>query len=70
MKQYIDKQNRLQSAVDKVVNKLQEFKSNPDKAPDNWNDWHDLHDRLNNRLVDNWKAYKNWHWETFQFNAY
>jgi len=70
MNRYIDKQNRLQSAVDKVVNKLHEFKNNPAQAPENWNSWHDLHDRLNNRLIDNWKAYKSWHWDTYHFNAY
>ncbi|MEI7425149.1 MAG: hypothetical protein WCK10_03460 [Candidatus Staskawiczbacteria bacterium] len=39
------------------------------KCP-NWNDYHDLETRLENRLWDNWSAFKEWHWDNFGFNTY
>jgi len=36
----------------------------------NWNNWHDLQYRLEDRLRDNWSAYHDWHWNKFGFNAY
>jgi hypothetical protein len=35
-----------------------------------WNDHHDLEYRLEKRLEDNWSAFNDWHWETYQWNAY
>jgi 23S rRNA maturation mini-RNase III len=36
----------------------------------NWNEHHDLHDRLEQRLWANWSDFKDWHWEKYQFNTY
>ena len=67
-----DKETRLQNAINKVRAKLESFHTLPPTDPqlNKWNDWHDLEDRLNDRLIDNWKAYKTWHWETYNFNTY
>lgn len=71
---FIDRETRIKKAIERVKTKLQYFKDNSDILPESvlkhWNDWHDLHDRLINRLVDNWSDYKKWHFETYQFNTY
>lgn len=36
----------------------------------NWNNYHDLQYRLEERLWLNWSAYKDWHWDNFGFNTY
>ena len=70
-----DKERRLRLAIATVRAKLESFKILSESAPNdpqltNWNNWHDLEDRLTDRLIDNWKAFKSWHWDTYQFNAY
>lgn len=35
-----------------------------------WNEHHDLEDRLTERLWENWKEYKDWHWNKHGFNVY
>lgn len=68
--QYFEnKQNAINAAIERVAGKLGDF-ANGLIPPDNWNNWHDLHDRLQNRLLDNWKEYKSWHWDKYGFNAY
>ena len=69
---FIGKEIVLKNALDKVRAKLESFKLKDFNDPElnTWNNWHDLEDRLNDRLIDNWKAFKSWHWDTYQFNAY
>lgn len=81
MQQYKDKETRLNKAIERVQNKLTQYSQEAEKIKGNWssedqqrlknwNDWHDLQYRLEDRLKDNWSSYKEWHWEKFQFNTY
>ena len=70
LQNFIDKQTAINKAIDHVNNKLQYFKDTPNIDHKDWNKWHDLHDRLQDRLVDNWSNFKEWHFNTFQFNTY
>lgn len=71
---FIDKEARINKAIDKVKAKLKYFADNSDTLPEvereKWNNWHDLQYRLENRLTDNWSNYKAWHFDTYKFNSY
>ena len=71
---YVLKESRLNTALSKVEAKINWLSENQNILPshelDKWNGWHDLKDRLNNRLWDNWTEFKAWHWEQFCFNSY
>lgn len=72
---FLDKQTRLNNALNKVNAKLQYFNEVSQTGAnlpefENWNKWHDLHDRLKDRLQDNYNNFKNWHWEQYRFNTY
>jgi hypothetical protein len=67
---FIDKQTAINKAIERVNNKLQYFNENPYLQHSDWNKWHYLHDRLQDRLVDNWSNFKEWHFNTFNFNTY
>ena len=60
-----EKEERLKKSIEKVESKLNWFKENKDslddKTLDTWNDWHDLKDRLKDRLSDNFHNYSSWH---------
>lgn len=70
LQSFIDKQTAINKAIERVNNKLQYFNDNPQCENQDWNKWHDLHDRLQDRLIDNWIAFKDWHFITFGFNTY
>ena len=68
-------------ATSKVEAKLDHFKQYYENVKGNWskkdkeytkdwNKWHDLYDRLKDRYWDNWRNFKEWHFETFGFNTY
>ena len=70
-------ETRLNNAIKKVQDKLKWFEimanNNHQGVKVNfndWNKWHDLEDRLTDRLKDNYSNYKAWHWNEYQFNAY
>lgn len=65
-----DKETRLNLALTRVQNSLKHYAENSGQRFDDWNNWHDLEDRINERLWQNWSNYKDWHFETFQFNTY
>ena len=78
---FIDKEKALKLALQRVENKLAQFQeyaakiSGPWTDADreitkDWNNWHDLHDRITGRLRDNWSNYHDWHWDTHGFNVY
>ncbi len=71
---FTQKESRLNSALSKVQNKLDYLAENQSNLPkaelDLWNNWHDLKDRITNRLWDNWSDFKDWHWEQFGYNSY
>jgi len=67
---FIDKETAINKAIDRVKAKLKSYSDTPDQPHKDWNLWHDLQDRLEARLADNWSNYKSWHWETYQFNTY
>jgi len=81
IEQFKNKEDRLSKAIEKVDTKLKQFKGYADKIQGNWSDkdreytkdWnnlHDLRDRLESRLFDNWSEFKTWHFDTFGFNTY
>lgn len=63
-----NKETVLKSAIQKVENKLSWFKENQNSLSesilDTWNNYHDLHDRLIDRLSDNYFEYSQWHFNT------
>lgn len=64
MYQYFkDKETRLNIALSKVQSKLKEYKDTPQIEHKDWNDWHDLEDRLKERLMDNYLAYQSYLFE-------
>jgi hypothetical protein len=76
---FVDKQNRLNAALEKVRAHLQyligkyhdrtvnfqSLKGKEKKEVDTWNDWHDLQDRIENRLIDNYQEAQRWHFKKF-----
>lgn len=76
---FIDKQGRLNTALQKVKTHLQylldkydsrriefkELKDEEKKEVDKWNEWHDLQDRIEGRLIENYQAAQQWHFEKF-----
>jgi len=75
------KEVQINKALEKVKNKLQQFTDEAAKIPDKWTDadrehfkdwnlFHDLQYRLEQRLWHNWSSFKDWHWDNFGFNTY
>lgn len=74
------KEDNLNRAIEKVKAKLLFYDQQSAKIKGfsdqdrlffrDWNNWHDLEDRLNNRLWENWSEWKEWHWNKFAFNYY
>ena len=64
------KESQLQKAKAKCQAILELFKTGERKDVDNWNLVHDLEDRIDERIGDNWSAFKDWHWDNFGFNTY
>jgi hypothetical protein len=75
---FIQKQDRLNSALEKVKNHLQyladkyhgnglfsQYKGKEAEEIEKWNDWHDLEYRIKNRLWDNYHEHQQWHFQTF-----
>ena len=69
-----NQQERLLRAQKRIEVKLQWFKDNSDNLSEDvrqfWDSWHDLSDRINDRLLDNWQSFKSWHWDNYGFNSY
>lgn len=62
------KERQLKVALFKVKDRL--FKATQENPLPNWNRWHDLQDRLEDRLKAHWDLYYDWHWSTQGWNAY
>lgn len=74
---FVKKQDRLNAALEKVKNHLQYLLDKYDhrrgeprtetenEEVDTWNDWHDLQERIERRLIDNYQEAQNWHFQTF-----
>lgn len=80
-KYFIAKQDSIKKAIDRVNVKLAYYSSESAKINGLWTDadhekfkdWNNLHDlehRLENRLLDNFKEYQSWHFDTFGWCAY
>lgn len=76
-----DKELRLQRSLNIVKERLQAFQNEADKIQGSWSDsdrmklkdwnkWHDLQYRIEDRIYQNYSDYKDWHWDTFGFNTY
>lgn len=64
------KEQSILKAIDRVKSRLAFYSATADQRHEDWNDWHDLKDRLEGRLKDNWSAYHDWHWSQYGFNIY
>lgn len=71
MQQFIKKQYRLNAALDKIKARLKYYSENEERWQEfkDWNNWHDLQDRIEARLKDNYSDYQCWHFEKYQFIA-
>jgi hypothetical protein len=71
---FLKKQAQLNDALYRIDLKLDWFKENQENLPHNilktWNNWHDLNDRIKDRVFENVRNYKIWHWEQYGFNTY
>jgi hypothetical protein len=65
-----EKETALNLALTRVQNRLKYYAENSSQIFEDWNNWHDLEDRIKERLWQNWSNYKDWHFQTFQFNTY
>jgi hypothetical protein len=71
MNQFKQKELSINAAIERVKIKLAYFEANKHNQDfKEWNNWHDLEDRLIDRLKDNWSAFKDWHFTQFGFNTY
>jgi len=68
--QFKAKETKLNKALKRVQDRLAFYLQTKDQDHPDWNDWHDLEERITQRLWDNWSAFKDWHWEKFGFNVY
>ena len=62
---YIKKQDRLRAAIDRVNTQLSRFKDGLCSDVDNWDKFHDLKDRLQDKLAENYSEYQGKHFESF-----
>lgn len=79
---FIAKQDRLLKAIDKVKAVLADYSERAKTVTNrpwtdedfkqfpNWNNYHDLEDRLTARLWENWSDYQDWHFDKFGWVAY
>jgi predicted nuclease with TOPRIM domain len=78
---FIQKQDRINSAIEKVQDKLKWFSTEAAKIVGNWtaenheqfkdwNNYHDLKDRLEMRRTANYCDYQSWHFNTKGWAAY
>lgn len=66
-----DKETRLNLALQRVQNRLKFYADNASTNEfKDWNNWHDLEQRIKERLFDNWSSFKDWHFQQFGFNTY
>lgn len=72
--QFLEKQAKIITAIARVESKLNLYKAESEAGRTenirNWNEWHDLKDRLKNRLIDNWGAFHDWHFGKFGYSIY
>jgi len=68
---FIKKQSQLNAALERVKNRLKFYAENTKGNCDfpDWNNWHDLQDRIEDRLKNNYVNFLSWHFEKFQFVA-
>lgn len=73
-KVFLENERKLKNALSRVKRKLNYFSNNREtltkKDSECWNDWHDLENRLEDRIFQNWSDYKEWHFEENGFNVY
>jgi hypothetical protein len=62
------KQLSLNKALERVKTRLAYYAANTvgNDFPD-WNNWHDLQDRIEDRLQDNYSAYSAWHFAKYGY---
>ena len=63
MKNFKNKETKLHSAIEKVNDALFKFSNGSRLDVENWNNYHDLHDRLVDRLKDNLFDYQTYLFE-------
>lgn len=70
MENFKNIETRLNNAINKVDQALKDFNEGKRKDVDNWNKFHDLRYRLEERRKDNLSNFYDWHWEKYGFNLY
>ena len=70
MNKYIKKQDVLNAALDRVKARLTYYSQNSSNRYEDWNQWHDLQDRIENRLQENYSKYLSWHFNEYGFVAF
>jgi hypothetical protein len=70
MNKYIKKQDVLNVAVDRVKARLTYYSQNSSNRYEDWNQWHDLQYRIENRLRENYSNYLSWHFNEYGFVAF
>lgn len=71
---FAKKEARILAAYERVKKHLAYLSENVDNLTEievnDWNKWHDLEDRLTDRLKDNASNFYDWHWNKYGFNVY
>ena len=70
IKFYIKKQDKLKTAIEKVKAELIKFSEGERMDKDNWNHFHNLEDRLTDRLKDNYFESQSNNFEKYGFAIY
>lgn len=80
-KHFINREKTLKAIESRIDLILRNYKEEAEKITGNWTqedrekfkDWnlyHDKKDKVTSLLHTNWSNYKDWHFETYQFNVY
>ena len=70
MENFFKVQSDLFKALEKCKFALNEYTEGKRQDLEKWNNWHDLHDRIENRIKDLQSLYFRWHFDEYGWNAY
>ena len=70
MENFVHIEKSLLKALNKCHTKLNQFKNGEVIDLENWNKWHDLNDKIEERIKENIKNYHSWHFDQYGWNAY
>ena len=71
---FAKKEANILAAYDRVKKHLAYLSENvnnlTEQQKEDWNKWHDLETRLEDRWKDNASNFYDWHWNKYGFNSY